>query len=140
MIIAVSAWAALLPQRGRIVVALCLALFVGLGALLPVSAGPSLEAAIALSVVGAGTLLAIGKRWSMPATGLLAASFALIHGFAHGAEGPGRDGLYLAGLMLATFALASATSLVAGRLRERKAWLRFAGVLSAGAGAAALVG
>src|SRR5690606_497933 len=47
MIVAVSAWAALLQPAGRIVVAACLALFVGVGALLPVSGGAALEAAIA---------------------------------------------------------------------------------------------
>ncbi len=36
MIVAVSAWAALLAPSGRLLVAACLALFVALGALLPV--------------------------------------------------------------------------------------------------------
>lgn len=140
MILAVSAWAAMLPVKGRVIVAACLALFVGVGALLPVSGGMALEAAIALTVVGAGTLLAFGRSWPLWATSSLAASFALIHGFAHGAEGPGRSALYIAGLVLATGALALAVSMLCARLAQRRMWLRIAGAVSAAVGAVALAG
>lgn len=138
MIVAVSAWAALLAPAGRVVVAACLALFVGAGALLPVGGGPALEAAIALTVIGAGLLLAVGRRWPVWASGALGALFATIHGFAHGAEGPGNSALYIAGLMLATAALALAVSFLAGRLQTRPLWLRAAGIAGAAVGTAGL--
>lgn len=138
MIIAVSAWAALLASAGRIAVAACLALFVGVGALLPVSGGAALEGAIASTVVGAGILLAIGRKWPIWATGLLAAGFALIHGFAHGAEGPARSAAYILGLVATTCALALIVSYLASLLRRQQIWLRAGGALSAAAGLSAL--
>ncbi|HUG72503.1 MAG TPA: HupE/UreJ family protein [Steroidobacteraceae bacterium] len=138
MIVAVSAWAALLAPRARVAVAYCLALFVGLGAIIPVAGGAGLEAAIAVTVVGAGVLLALGRRWPLWAMGTLAAVFALVHGFAHGAEGPARSGTYIAGLVVATAALALAVSVIAARLVARPLWLRATGALSAAAGATAL--
>lgn len=138
MIVAVSAWAALLAPAGRVVVATCLALFVGAGALLPVSGGPALEAAIALTVVGAGMLLAMGRRWPLWATASLSALFALVHGFAHGAEGPLHSFAYIAGLMLATAALALLVAFAAARLQTRSTWMRVAGIASAAAGTVAL--
>jgi urease accessory protein len=138
MIVAVGAWAAALVPSGRLVVVACLALFVGAGSLLPVGGGPALEAAIALTVVGAGTLLAAGRRLPIWTTSILAAAFAVIHGFAHGAEGPGRDGLYIAGLMFSTAVLALAATGVAGLLLSRPTILRVAGVASAALSAATL--
>jgi len=138
MIVAVSAWAALLAPRARVAVACCLALFVGLGALVPVAGGAGLEAAIALTVVGAGVLLAMGRRWPLWAMGTLAAVFALIHGFAHGAEGPAHSATYIAGLVAATATLALAVSFIAARLVARPLWLRTTGALSAATGATAL--
>lgn len=140
MIIAVSAWAALLPPRGRVMVAASLAAFVGIGALLPVTGGAGLEAAIALTVIGAGVLLAVGRRWPIWATGALGAVFAMIHGFAHGAEGPGASGSYVAGLMLTTGALALAISFAAAHLQARHIWMRIVGSVSAALGAVALAG
>jgi urease accessory protein len=138
MIVAVSAWAALLATKGRILVAGCLALFVGTGALLPVGGGPALEAAIAMTVIGAGMLLAVGRRWPLWATGALGALFALVHGFAHGAEGPANSFAYVAGLMLATAALALLVSFLAALLQSRPMWLRAAGLASAALGTGAL--
>ncbi|MDQ2639902.1 MAG: HupE/UreJ family protein [Pseudomonadota bacterium] len=138
MIVAVSAWSALLPMHGRIAVAACLALFVGVGALLPVGGGPLLESAIALTVVGSGLLLAIGRRAPLWASGALAAGFALIHGFAHGAEGPAQSGLYVPGLVISTALLAALVSQAAVRLSAHASFLRIAGAASAAVGAAAL--
>lgn len=140
MILAVSAWSALLSLPGRLLVAACLALFVGVGALLPVTGGPLLESAIALTVVGSGLLLALGRRLPLWVSGLLAAGFALIHGFAHGAEGPAQAGLYVPGLMIATALLAMLASQAAALLSTRPFWLRLAGAASAATGAAALAG
>ncbi len=138
MIVAASTWSALLSLRGRLLVAACLASSVGIGALLPVGGGPLLESAIALTVVGSGLLLAIGRRVSPWASGTLVAGFALVHGFAHGAEGPAHAGLYVPGLVIATALLAALVSLVAVRLTARPMWLRLAGAASAATGAAAL--
>ncbi|HWL61453.1 MAG TPA: HupE/UreJ family protein [Steroidobacteraceae bacterium] len=138
MIVAVSAWSALLPLKGRLTVAACLALFVGIGALLPVSGGPVLESAIALTVIGSGLLLAVGRRAPLWASGALAAGFALIHGFAHGAEGPAHAGLYVPGLVVSTALLAALVSHAAARLSAHATFLRIAGAASAAAGAAAL--
>lgn len=138
MIVAVSAWSALLPLHGRLAVAASLALFVGIGALLPVGAGPVLESAIALTVVGSGLLLAIGRRMPLWASGTLAAGFALIHGFAHGAEGPAHAGFYVPGLVISTALLAALATMAAARLSAHATLLRFAGAASAVVGAAAL--
>jgi len=140
MIVAVSAWAALLAPSSRIGIAACLALFVGVGALIPVSGGPALEAAIALTVMGAGVLLAVGRQWPLWATGALSAVFALVHGFAHGAEGPAHSSAYVAGLTLATAALALTVTFAAARLQSRSPWLRVTGFVSAAAGSAGLAG
>jgi urease accessory protein len=139
MIVAVSAWASLRSSAGRAVIAGCLGLFVGAGALLPVTGGRALEAAIALTVVGAGILLTTRRRWPMRATGLLGAAFALIHGSAHGAEGPPDSSLYIAGLTLATIALALAASFMATRLKSHPLWLRAAGVACTLSGTVVLV-
>src|SRR5690606_5351136 len=113
-------------------------LFVGIGALLPASGGPLLESAIALTVVGSGLLLAVGRRLPLWTSGMLAAGFALIHGLAHGAEGPAPAGLYVPGVMIATALLAMLASQAAVLLPARPLWLRLAGVASAAAGTAAL--
>lgn len=139
MIIAISAWAALLAPAGRITVATCLALFVGIGALLPVSGGATLEGAIAITVVGAGILLAIGRSWPLWATGMLAAGFALIHGFAHGVEGPARSAAYIVGLILTTATLALMASYLASLLVRHRLWLRAGGALGAAAGLSVLL-
>lgn len=139
MLTAISAWAAQLQPTGRVLVSLCLALFVGIGASLHAAGGPLLEMAIALTVIGAGVLLAVGRHWPLWASGLLAAAFASIHGLAHGAEGPPNSTAYVAGLLLATGGYALTISFIAARLQSHRAWWRAAGVLSAATGGAALV-
>jgi urease accessory protein len=140
MIVAVSAWAAALKPAGRTVVAACMGLFVAVGALLPAApaSGPALEAAIALTVIGAGMLLALGRRWSLATTGAVAALFAVIHGFAHGAEGPANSLLYVPGLVAATIVLALLVAFATARLKTHRSWLRAGGVIGAVAGATAL--
>lgn len=135
MIVAVSAWAALLPGRGRVMVAACLSLFVGLGALLPVGNGVAVEIAIAITVMGAGMLLAMGRRLPLGLTTALTAAFAIVHGIAHGAEAPGGAGVaYVAGLMFSTGVLALSVSFVGARLHGHRHWWRAAGIASALAG------
>lgn len=140
MIVAVSAWAALLQPAGRVAIAACLGAFVAIGALAPLApaSDPGLEAAIALTVIGSGVLLAVGRRWPLWATGSLAALFALLHGFAHGAEGPATSPLYVPGLVAATMGLALAVSFLAARLQTHRGWLRAAGLVGAAAGGVAL--
>ncbi len=140
MIVAVSAWAGAMPRAARMIVAACLALFVAIGAMLPIAPapGPALEAAIALTVIGSGTLLAFGRSAPLWLTSILAVSFALIHGFAHGAEGPASSLAYVPGLAVATGSLALAVSFLAARLQPHRGWLRWAGVLGAAFGASAL--
>ena len=140
MILAVSIWAAQLQPAGRAVVAVSLGVFVAIGALAPVAppAGPALECAIALTVIGAGILLAAGRRWPLWITAAVAALFALVHGFAHGAEDPANSALYVPGLVVATSGLALAASFLAAQLQARSVWLRLIGVLGAVTGAAAL--
>ena len=95
-------------------------------------------AAQALTVIGAGILLAIGRRWPTWATAALAALFALIHGLAHGAEGPGTGSSYVPGLVAATSGLAALVSFVAAPLQRHRMWLRCCGTASAIGGALAL--
>lgn len=141
MIVAVSAWAGAMAVRARLVIAACLALFVAIGAVAPfaVAPGAGLEAAIALTVLGSGLLLAVSRRWSLGASAALAALFAMIHGFAHGAEGPAGSMAYVPGLAMATGGLALAVSFLAARIQSHRGWLRAAGVLGAVAGATALI-
>jgi urease accessory protein len=140
MIVAVSAWTAQLGIAGRVTVAACLGLFVAIGALAPGAAltGRGLEAAMALTVIGAGILLAIGRRWPVWATAAIAALFALIHGLAHGAEGPATSSSYVPGLVVATSGLALLVSFIAARLQAHGVWLRGLGVAGAIGGVLAL--
>ncbi|MEO8313671.1 MAG: HupE/UreJ family protein [Pseudomonadota bacterium] len=139
MIVAVSAWAGAMPRTGRVIVPACLAVFVAIGALAPVQiSGPALEASVALTVMGAGMLLALGHRWPTWATAVLAALFALIHGFAHGAEGPMESLTYVPGLAAATGGLALAVSFLAAGLQSHRGWMRSIGLASATFGVVAL--
>jgi urease accessory protein len=139
MIVVVSAWAAQLQPAGRVMVAACLGLFVAVGAVAPAAvAGQGLEAAIALTVIGAGILLAVGRRWPVWVTASVAALFALVHGLAHGAEGTATSDSYVPGLVVATAGLALLVSFAAARLQSHRSWLRFCGALGAISGTVAL--
>jgi urease accessory protein len=140
MIVAVSAWAAQLQPAGRMAVAACLGLFVAIGAMVPAAtlAGRGLEVAIALTVIGAGMLLALGRRWPAWITSGVAAVFALVHGFAHGAEGPAGSSSYVPGLVVATSGLALLVSLIAARLQAQRTGLRWLGLLGAAGGSVVL--
>jgi urease accessory protein len=141
MILAVSAWAAQLQPAGRLTVAACLGLFVAIGALAPAAtmvAGRGLEAAIALTVIGAGLLLAVGRRWPVWVTASVVALFALVHGLAHGAEGPATSNSYVPGLVVATAGLALLVCWLTARLQPHRAWLRFCSAAGAVTGTLAL--
>lgn len=140
MITAVGVWAGQLLPKGRLLVAMCLAVFVGIGAVLDRGAGPLLEIAIALTVLGSGVLLALGRRWPLWAGGVLAAGFALVHGLAHGTEGPAHSAAYVCGLVLATGLYALLVSALASRLQQRAWLLRVAGLFTAATAAITLAG
>lgn len=138
--IAVGLWAA--QQGGRALWAVPAA-FVGtmaLGGTLAWSgiALPQAEAAIALSVLVLGVLVATRRRWAVTAGAALAAGFALFHGYVHGLEMPlaASPVPYAAGLMLATACLHGIG--IASSLVGRRA-VRVAGVGIAAAGVALVV-
>jgi urease accessory protein len=99
---------------------------------------PGLESAIALSVAMFGAMLVWAHR--LPAAAGLAAvaAAALLHGLAHGAEGPGSAGFmaYAAGFLATTAALHAAGLLAATRLH--KAGPRLWAALGAGLGLASV--
>ncbi|MBW8370813.1 MAG: HupE/UreJ family protein [Thiobacillus sp.] len=104
--IAIGLWAA--QQGGRALWAVPAA-FVGamaLGGVLAWSgiALPHVETALALSVLVLGLLIATRRQWAVAAGMVLAAGFALFHGYAHGLEMPlaASPMLYALGFMLAT--------------------------------------
>lgn len=94
------------------------------------------EGAILASLFAFALLLMAGQRSaSVPLLMLCVTVFALFHGAAHGTEAPaGAGGVYLAGLLLATFSL-HLVGLLLGR-RMSGALLRLGGV---GLGGTALV-
>jgi urease accessory protein len=89
-------------------------------------------------VIGAGMLLAFGRRWPLWAASIVAALFATIHGFAHGAEGPADSLAYVPGLALATGGFALGVSSAAALLKSHRGWFRAVGVLGAALGATAM--
>jgi len=104
--IAIGLWAA--QQGGRALWAVPAA-FVGamvLGGVLAWSdiALPQVETGIALSVLVLGLLIATRRQWAVAAGMVIAAGFALFHGYAHGLEMPlaASPMLYAQGFMLAT--------------------------------------
>ena len=140
MVFAVSAWAAQLGIAGRMAVVGSLGVFVAIGALAPAAAltATGLEAAIALTVIGAGILLATGRRLPITLAASVAAVFALVHGLAHGAEGPATSSSYVPGLAVATTGLALLVSSAAARLPAQRTWLRCCGLVGALSGTMAL--
>ncbi|MGE0724613.1 MAG: HupE/UreJ family protein [Alphaproteobacteria bacterium] len=104
------------------------------------------EAAIALSVVVLGLMMAADRRWPTVAASLLIAAFGLFHGYAHGAEAPDGGSLagYGAGFMLSTVALhvaGIAAALVASRvLAAGPLAARIGGAMIAASGLVLLAG
>jgi urease accessory protein len=69
---------------------------------------PLVEPGILVSVVLLGLLIAAGARLSLVTTGSLVALFAVMHGYAHGAEMPAGDVFsYSAGFLGTTLLLLS---------------------------------
>ncbi len=131
--LAIGLWAAQQGGRALWAVPAAFVAAMGLGGLLAWSGGvlPQAETAIALSVLVLGVLVATRRLWAAPIGMLVAAGFALFHGYAHGLEMPqaASPALYALGFVLATVALHGAG--MAGSLAGRRA------VQVAGAGIAA---
>lgn len=131
--IAVGLWAAQQGGRALWAVPAAFVASMGLGGLLAWSGGalPHVESAIALSVLVLGLLIATRRQWAAPVGMVVAAGFALFHGYAHGLEMPqaASPALYAVGFVLATVFLHGTG--IAGSLAGRRA------VQLAGAGIAA---
>lgn len=65
---------------------------------------PSVEVGIVLSVIVLGAMIALDQRPPLAVAGLIVAFFAVFHGYAHGAELPGKTGAlaFSAGFVIAT--------------------------------------
>jgi urease accessory protein len=108
---------------------------------------PFVELGIGLSIVVLGTAVALNFRTAIPVAIVLVGSFALFHGYAHGAEMPESvNGLaYGAGFVIAT-ALLHACGLALGLVMASKAGgrgetlVRAAGALIAVAGVSLVTG
>jgi len=139
--IAVGLWAA--QQGGRALWAVPAAFVgaMGLGGVLAWSGGglPQVETALALSVLVFGLLIATRRRWAVTAGIMIAADFALFHGYAHGLEMPltASPTRYATGFMLTTVCLHGIG--IAGSLIGRRA-LQVAGIGIAASGLALILG
>lgn len=135
--IAIGLWAAQQGGRARWAVPAAFVGAMGLGGLYAWSGGmlPQVEAAIALSVLVLGLVIATRRQWAVPVGMAIAAGFALFHGYAHGLEMPraASPALYALGFVLATVCLHGAG--IAGRLLGHRA-MRMAGIGIAATGAA----
>jgi len=139
--LAIGLWAA--QQGGRALWAVPAA-FVGamiLGGGLAWSglALPQVETGIAASVLVLGLLIATRRQWGVPAGVMIAAGFALFHGYAHGLEMPqaASPAHYALGFVLATAFLHGVG--IAGGLLGRYA-IQAAGVTIAASGLVMLFG
>ncbi len=109
--LAVGLWADQLAQsrepRTRMWIPSAFVMCMGFGALLAWRGTylPSVESSIAASVLVLGLLLATRARAPFVLALPITASFALVHGYAHGAEAGGASMGFFAGMMLATAAL-----------------------------------
>ena len=149
-IAAVGAWSATAFGGWRrlqgplaFVAALIVGAAIGSGLATAGAALPALEAGLALSVVGMGLLLALGRRLPAAAGLGLVAAIGLLHGIAHGSELPAGAGVapYAAGFVLATVALHAVGLGLGMRLDRARSWAQRAlGALVGVAGLALLAG
>lgn len=135
--VAVGLWAS---QLGRRAMLLLPALFPAVMVVGAIMGGhgvtlPWVEPGIVASVVVLGAAVALGWSVSIPISAALVGGFALLHGYAHGAEfgGGGSALLYGAGFVIATVML-HAVGLGIGVLANHRLVLRTAGGAIAAAG------
>ena len=104
--LAVGMWGAQLGQPAIWVLPIAFPMVMALGGVAGILALPlpATEIGVALSVVVLGSMIALDRRPPLVLAALLVAFFAIFHGYAHGAELPGRAGAlpYSAGFVLAT--------------------------------------
>lgn len=105
--LAIGMWAALQPRSLKVSIpaAFMLALLGGFVMGVEQVALPHVETGIALSVLLLGLLLASAARLPATAAVVLSSSFALFHGYAHGAEATGSLVSFAVGFVLASLSL-----------------------------------
>jgi urease accessory protein len=134
--VAVGLWASQLGRRAMLLLPAVFPFVMALGAVMGVQGMtlPLVEAGIVASMVVLGTAVALGWRVSVALSSVLVGTFALFHGYAHGAEfGSGSALLYGAGFVLATLLL-HLIGLGIGALANRSLVVRTAGGAIATAG------
>jgi urease accessory protein len=142
--LAVGAWSALAAPAARwrdwIAAPLAFALLLLAGALFAAGgiALPAIEPMIATSLLVLGLLVASRRSLPVAAGAVLAGTFALFHGAAHGQELAGAAAI--GGMVLATALLHGIGLAIGHALRRRSAWWpRVAGLATTAFGAALLL-
>ncbi|KAB2846535.1 MAG: HupE/UreJ family protein [Hyphomicrobiaceae bacterium] len=110
--LAIGIWSALVMRRLSVwaaPAAFVLAMLAGAGLGVSDIGLPGVETGIALSVIALGGMILMRVELPVAAGAVLAAVFALYHGYAHGSEATGALAPYMAG-----FALTTATLHIAG--------------------------
>lgn len=144
-ILALGLWAATAGKLARFAVVGTFAWLMSLGAIvgLVVSGLPMIEILIATSLVAVGGVLATGRKLNLGLGLSLAGAFALVHGYAHGAEiGQALALPYFAGFLL-SFLVLSALAISAGHYlihARQERVLRPVGGLVAAVGCVFLLG
>lgn len=106
--VAVGLWAAQLGQQATRTLPIVFPVVMVAGALLALSGVylPAIEPMIAASVIVLGVLVAARIRLPAIASAVIVAAFAIVHGYAHAADGPaGEMPSYAAGFVAATVLL-----------------------------------
>jgi len=120
--VAVGIWAAQRGGRSIAIMPVTFVIAIAVGAVLGMAGVslPYVEPSIALSVVVLGALVATAARLPISASLAIACFFAIVHGYAHGAETPADvSGLLYAAGFLASTACLLAAGVGFGRLMQR---------------------
>jgi urease accessory protein len=141
----IGIWAAQLGGRARwaVLASFLLLMAVGAGLALGGFAPPGIEAGVAASLVVLGLLVAAAGRLPLPAAMVLAGSFALYHGAAHGSELPvlATPAAYALGFLASTASLhALGIGIGSWSARRSRTLARMAGLITAAAGLAYSLG
>lgn len=146
-IVAIGIAAALLPAGAAMIAAFIAASTLGVLAHVLRLDVPMTEPLIAMSVVAAGAMIALGRGVAQPAWLLLAVAAGLLHGYAFGESIVGAErtvvGAYLVGIALVASLIASAVMQVTARVAASDASamrLRGAGALVGLVGVVLLAG
>lgn len=138
-LIGMGVWASQCGGRARTVLPLAFVAAIAIGGVLAMTgvALPSVESAIAATVLAIGLLIALAIRLPLPAGASLAALFALWHGYAHGLEAWATTDrlVYAAGFVIASSLLVATGVRVGGWVAERAVRARAVGACIVAAGA-----